>query len=255
LLEAAATKDSKVLVFPEFGLYSDTKNRTALSIVAEQIGAKGGLPCDDFSLHQQLQSPIIYQMSCAAKETKVAALVNMIDYVKCNNEDDKKCPDDGFYLYNTDIGLSSSGEFQAKYHKSHEYFGLKPQFNVPETPDYEIWTLENVDFGLFTCYDIFHMNPPKKYIDNGITHFLYPVQMGQIGDVTEISHWSKTHKAIMFVSNTALIGDKHKGIDVSTVYVSGEKQSGEIVPVSMNVDVDIEGKETTNSVFVADVPV
>ena len=129
LLEAAATKDSKVLVFPEFGLYSDTKNRTALSIVAEQIGAKGGLPCDDFSLHQQLQSPIIYQMSCAAKETKVAALVNMIDYVKCNNEDDKKCPDDGFYLYNTDIGLSSSGEFQAKYHKSHEYFGLKPQFN------------------------------------------------------------------------------------------------------------------------------
>ena len=184
LLEAAATKDSKVLVFPEFGLYSDKKNRIALSIVAEQIGAKGGLPCDDFSLHQQLQSPIIYQMSCAAKETKVAALVNMIDYVKCNNEDDKKCPDDGFYLYNTDIGLSSSGEFQAKYHKSHEYFGLKPQFNVPETPDYEIWTLENVDFGLFTCYDIFHMNPPKKYIDNGITHFLYPVQMGQIGDVT-----------------------------------------------------------------------
>jgi hypothetical protein len=41
LLEAAATKDSKVLVFPEFGLYSDTKNRIALSIVAEQIGAKG----------------------------------------------------------------------------------------------------------------------------------------------------------------------------------------------------------------------
>jgi predicted amidohydrolase len=246
LLEAAATKDAHVLVFPEFGLYSDTKNRTSLSIIAEQIGAKGGVPCTEFSAEQQLKSPIIFQMSCAAKETKVAALVNMIDYVECSVNDSSDCPEDGFYLYNTNVGLNKNGEFEAKYHKSYEYFGLKPQFNVPESPDYETWTLdEDLEFGLFTCYDIFHEDPPKKYVANGITNFLYPVQMGQIGDITVISHWSKTQKATMFVANSAVVGKA----DVSAIYVAGDKQHGEIVPISA-LDGDAE---SIGSVLVADV--
>lgn len=248
LMQAAATQEAHVLVFPEFGLApGGTKNRTALRSTAEKIGTKGGVPCADFTAEQQLQSPIVFQMSCSAKDTGVAALVNMIDFVECDPVEEKEdgCPDDGFYLYNTDIGLAGgTGEFQAKYHKSHEYFGLKPQFNVPPVPDYETWTIGEVEFGLFTCYDIFFGDPPKQYIANGVKHFLYPVQMGEIGDITMIWHWSKTQNATMFVANTALVGSK----DASSVYVAGAKQQGMRVPIS---GADASSKD---SVFVADVP-
>ena len=235
LMTSAVSGNSSFLVFPEFGLApGGTKDRTLLSQSAEKIGTPSGNPCLDYTLDEQQSKPILYKMSCAARELQLPVLVNMIDYIECSGANDDKCPSDGFYLYNTDVGISSQGGFEVKYHKSHEYMGLTPQFNVPAQSEPVTWNLDGIVYGIMTCYDIFFKQPAHTYLDDGVTHFMYPVQMGVIGDDTEIKHFSKKNKITLFAANTCLSDDKEPGC--SAVYVDGKKQEAERMPSKSNGD-------------------
>lgn len=231
LMASAVSGNSTFLVFPEFGLApGGTKDRTLLSQSAEKIGEAAGNPCVDYAQEDQQLRPILYHMSCSAKALQLPILVNMIDYVQCDVEKDTQCPTDGFYLYNTDVGISSQGVFEVKYHKSHEYIGLTPQFNVPQQSDPVSWILDGVEYGIMTCYDIFFSQPSQTYLDAGITHFMYPVQMGSLGDDTEIRHFSKKHKVTVYAANTCLSSKDDPSC--SAVYVDGKKEKVEMLKAS-----------------------
>ena len=265
MVHAAVRGSADILVFPEFGLSAcDNSNRTALSLLAERIpdiAATSLLnPCDNFTAEQQQQSPILFQMSCAAKESSISVLVNMIDYVPCtplhaqvtahkSHATANECPDDGHFNYNTDVVFDRTGALRAKYHKSHEFESLLPAYNQLPTPDYATYELEaagggRVVFGIFTCYDMLHTDPPEVYVKNGLKHFLYPVQTGLVGDKTYISHWSKKHHATVLAANDCLfhpgMGPDSEGKaqeqgrrDCSKVFQSGEELEAQIYEVDV----------------------
>ena len=192
LIGLAAANDAQIIVFPEFGLNPiDNQNRTELSIVAEEVPTVGTVPC--FSNTGQ----IIKRMSCAAVEQNISVLVNMVDRVK---------HDDGEYLYNTNVVFDEGGELVSKYYKSHEWYPLLRSYDQISKPDNATYTPSwgpKHGFGIFTCFDIMWPDPAvKTYIDEmQISHFLYPVQQGALGDETIIPHWSKQHSTTLLSAN------------------------------------------------------
>jgi hypothetical protein len=243
LMDSAATGGAGFLISPEFGLAPDgTKNRTTLAFSAEPVSTAATIginPCKDFTSKERELMPILYHMSCNALRTNVAALVNMIDIVQCEpsamvegsdtaerQRRHSDCPEDGLFLFNTDVGLSAEGVFEVLYHKGHEYWGLTPQFNVPPKPDYQTWTVKGENFGIFTCFDIFWPEPAKEYVKNGIRLFMYPVQMGLIGDETVIKHWSKRENSVIFASNTCVTSKITTGCGM--VFSNGSELAGEV---------------------------
>lgn len=204
LIQISKKNLANIVVFPEFGLTPCLENdRICLSNVAEKIPAPNNIiPCNNYEMY--LSMPILYQISCIAKENNIEVLINLIDYVDCDITLDSSCPSDNHYLYNTDVVFDNNGELKAKYHKSHEWPGLMPAYNEPITPDYVTYTSTfGVTFGIFTCFDILHENPPNEYIKNGINHILYPVKQGIIGEESIITGWSKMHNATILSSNLA----------------------------------------------------
>ena len=151
LMDAGIASEVDILVFPEFGLTPVPKNenRTEIAMLAEVIPSKGNNPCSDAESNvdengggSTANLSILQSISCHASKLKLNTMINMVDYVVCGPED-KNCPSDGFYLYNTDVLFDEAGAIAAKYHKSHEWFGLTPQYNVPDEISYETWTYVN----------------------------------------------------------------------------------------------------------------
>jgi predicted amidohydrolase len=201
LIQISKKNLANIIVFPEFGITPCIDNdRICLSNVAEKIPTPNNIiPCNN---EMFISMPILNQVSCMAKENNIEVLINLIDFVDCDITVDSSCPSDNHYLYNTDVVFDNNGELKAKYHKSHEWPKLMPAYNQPKTPDYVTYTSTfGVTFGIFTCFDILHENPPNEYIKNGINHILYPVQQGLLGEDSIISGWSKIHNATILSSN------------------------------------------------------
>lgn len=129
LTSLAKSKNAQILVFPEFGLNpTNDDSRESLYPYAEKIGnvennniESASIPCIDNSFSDK---PILRTMSCSARDNKLALLVNMVDWIDCDNSTDKNCPSDSHYQYNTDVIFDESGRLLIKYHKSHEFPGV-----------------------------------------------------------------------------------------------------------------------------------
>ena len=246
LIAKAADYGAQVIVFPEFGLAPlDNSNRTALAFVAESVPS----PEDAVQMRQRFSwtlQPILARLSAAAKKHSLPVLVNMVDSVPCPSGSD--CPDDGVYLYNTNVLLDATGALVARYHKSNEWPGLKPPYDQVAEGEYATWTAPfGVQFGIFTCFDIMWHSPAVDYVDAGIGHFLYPVQQGQIGEDTVISHWSKKYSTTVLSSNLAT--DRRH--DCSDVLVNGEKLAQEAKLYTVSPAKDGHG---TSNVVISRVP-
>jgi pantetheine hydrolase len=181
LIIAAAENDAQILVFPEFGLTpGDMANRTLLSSLAESIppAASSGVlvPCTDDSFDEE---SILKSMSCAAKASNMSVLINMIDSVLCvgKSADNDNCPDDGQYLYNTNVVFDEEGSIVAKYHKSHEWWPLLRSYDQAPADSATYHPSWGPEFGIFTCFDILHATPAVQlYVKQmHLSHFLYPV--------------------------------------------------------------------------------
>lgn len=151
----------KVLVFPEFGLtpYPADK-RSALYPFAEVIpsASERVIPCNNSAFSDR---PVLSTMSCAALKNKINVLVNTVDYVACDATVDANCPADDHYQYNTDIVFDEQGMLVAKYHKSHEWPGLRDAYDQPtSTSQVTFKSSFGVEFGLFICFDIMFEDPP-----------------------------------------------------------------------------------------------
>lgn len=203
LTRLAKANGAQILVFPEFGLISSSfDERADLYPFAEKIGAlqsPPAVPCDDTYYQDKT---IMMRMSCAAKESQLALLVNTVDWIDCNGATDANCPSDGHYQYNTDVIFNEHGEFVTKYYKSHEFPSLQKSYDeVPQPSQVTYKSSFGVEFGVFTCYDIMFADPAKVMRANGIEHFLYPVQQGKAGESAIIEPWSRNNDAVVLSAN------------------------------------------------------
>jgi hypothetical protein len=172
LISLAAKNGVQVLVFPEFGLTpGDMAVRSDLYPYIEIIPevATKARPCNDATFNDR---PILQRISCAAQQNKQLVLINMIDNVACDISTDAACPSDNHYQYNTDVVFDESGTLIAKYHKSHEWPGLKKAYDQPVAPSEVTFTASfGVEFGLFICFDIMFEDPPKVLRANGMIFY------------------------------------------------------------------------------------
>lgn len=239
LSKAAKGENADILVFPEFGLTATANNsRESIEPFAQPIPSVSAslpiIPCDAGSY-----SKILTECSCMAKHNSMAILVNTIDSQKCFTAD-ANCPSDGQFLYNTDVLFDQSGAIVAKYHKSHEWPGLKPPYDQPATPSRVTYKAPwGVEYGIFTCFDIMFQDPPVALVDMGIKHFLYPVQQGKLGEQVVIENWSKLHNVTILSANLgsgAGGGSDHGAGDCSGIVVSGSPLSAKKVHLKTRPD-------------------
>jgi pantetheine hydrolase len=217
-VEAAAKNGAQIISFPEFGLVPvKDDNRTAIGSIAEKIPDADGLtvPCDDPIFADRI---ILTRSSCMARENHIVVMVNMVDWIDCDSHEDSNCPSDGHYQITTDVLFDEQGRLAAKYHKSHEWPGLKPLYDQPTQPSQVTYKSSfGVEFGLFICFDIMFNDPPVVLVNSGVKHFLYAVKQGLIGEETLISGFSRRHNITLLSANLA--GVVH---DCSGVIVNGE---------------------------------
>lgn len=216
-ISLAAKYGVQVLVFPEFGLTPGPMNERAdLYPFIEKIPDVGdNVLCSDASYADR---PILQRISCAAQSAQRLVLINMIDNIPCDSATDSNCPSDGHYQYNTDVLFNEAGQVAAKYHKSHEFPGLRKAYDeVPSPSEVTYKSSFGVEFGLFICYDIMWEDPPKVLRNRGITNFLYAVSQGNIGESTIIEPWSKNNNATVLSAN---LGSGRK--DCSGLIVGGK---------------------------------
>lgn len=225
-IDLAALHGVQVLVFPEFGLTPVNANERAdLYPFAEKVPVISDqliLPCNDVSFSDM---PILSRISCAAQNSKILTLVNMIDSVSCDVAADSNCPSDGMYLYNVNVLFDETGRLVTKYHKSNEWPGLiAVGYDEPPEPSHVTYMSSfGVEFGMFTCFDIVWNDPPKVLRSQGIEHFLYPVKQGKIGEQTLIEPWSKNNLAVLLSSNLGSGKNDCSGIVVNGTAVPSTK--------------------------------
>ena len=202
-VELAAKNGAQIIAFPEFGLVPVADNdRAKLGEVAEKIPDADGqtIPCANAEFNDR---QILQRSSCMARDNSIVVMVNMIDWVDCS-AGDSNCPSDNHYQFTTDVIFDEAGRMAAKYHKSHEWPGLKPAYDQPANPSRVTYkTSFGVEFGLFICFDIMFQDPPVVLVDSGVRHFLYAVKQGLIGEDTLISGFSGRHNVTMLSANLA----------------------------------------------------
>ena len=202
LVALSTEYDVQVLVFPEFGLTPGAMDKRSdlypyIEVIPEI--SDNAIPCGDAAFNDR---PILQRMSCAAIKHRQLILVNMIDNVACDAATDSSCPSDNHYQYNTDVIFDVTGKLVSKYHKSHEVRSLQSAYDVPAVPAHITYKSSfGVEFGLFTCFDIMWEDPPKVLRESGIEHFLYAVDMHEIGDKTIIEGWSRNNNATLLSAN------------------------------------------------------
>lgn len=217
-VEAAAKNGAQIIAFPEFGLVPvKDDNRTAIGSIAEKIPDADGLtiPCGNPVFADRV---ILTRSSCMAQQNRIIVMVNMVDWIDCDRYEDPNCPSDEHYQITTDVLFDELGRLAAKYHKSHEWPGLKPLYDQPAQPSQITYKSSfGVEFGLFICFDIMFRDPPLVLVNSGVKHFLYAVKQGLIGEDTLISGFSSRNKVTLLSANLA--GAVH---DCSGVIVNGE---------------------------------
>lgn len=236
----AAVNGAQVIAFPEFGLVPvEDGNRTKIGELAEVIPNAEAkyIPCVDTSFSDR---PILSRSSCMAKSNHIVVMVNMVDWLDCDKTVDSNCPDDGHYQITTDVMFDESGMLVAKYHKSHEWPGLIPLYDEAAKPLKVTYRSSfGVEFGLFICFDIMFKNPAVELVDAGVTHFLYAVKQGLIGEHTLISGWSEKYGTTILSANLAAAVHDCSGVIVNgqtlpfEKYMLGEEYPEENVIVSV----------------------
>lgn len=153
----AAQKGAHIIVTPEYAICCFDLSRETVFPYLEDIPdpAVNWIPCND--PHRFGRTPVQERLSCIAKNSSIYFAANFGDKKRCNASD-SRCPEDGYYFYDTTVVFDPEGKLVARYHKYHLFFG-ELQFNVPEKPEISTFDTPFGKFGIFICYDILFYNP------------------------------------------------------------------------------------------------
>jgi pantetheine hydrolase len=209
----AGKQDVDILVFPEYGLTGyDSSSRAAWvsggwteNVPAPPPSGERLIPCDDTSKFSD--APSIVALSCAARQHKVAVVVNLVTY------------DSGRDMYNTDVALDTDGTLIARYHK----LNLWGETNMGRPADCPMTSFTpsfGVTFGLITCADLVYSFPTlglrSWVVKSGVTDFVVPVAWNngwsQMQVMATAQGWSLRANATLTVANELLRQSSGSGV-------------------------------------------
>lgn len=112
-------------------------------------------PCTQSEFSNRM---ILRNLSCLARQVKTVLVANMGDVQPC--KDERQCPSDGHYQFNTNVIFENDGTLIAKYHKQNLYGPEKKYFDAGTSSNCITFpTSFGVTFGTFTCFDLLYNEP------------------------------------------------------------------------------------------------
>ncbi|XP_015915341.2 biotinidase [Parasteatoda tepidariorum] len=166
-----------ILVFNEYGLIDDPENQGEMGRYAENIPdptKQKSNPCiEDHNNRIRLST-----ISCLARENHMYVVANLIDVQECDefcHENDvencaSECPNDGVFIYNTNVAFDREGNLIAKYHKMHPYF----ESADTAQPNFVTFDTEFGKFGLIICFDSVFGESVELAREYGIDTMVFP---------------------------------------------------------------------------------
>ncbi|XP_046383173.1 vanin-like protein 3 [Ischnura elegans] len=163
LIEEAKRKGADIVVFPEYGLTqlaaSSSRNLAIQFAQSVPTPPAPGTPSSAAQVPCLLpnSSMAIRRLSCSARENQIYVVVNLLEIAPCSITD-HACPEDGFFIYNTNVAFDRNGGVVSKYHKYNLF--KEPSVNTPKHSMYSTFDTDfGVTFGMFICFDILFEDP------------------------------------------------------------------------------------------------
>ncbi|XP_065204544.1 vanin-like protein 1 [Planococcus citri] len=166
-----------IVVFPEGTLYGFSSipimRQSAIFISTYVPSADAFIvPCD----HEHYTESHLRKLSCAARENKIYVAVNVLEKV----HSPKSLAWDGLIFHNTEVVFDRNGMVIARYRKFNLYTERWTN-HIDSTDEPELVTFKTdfgVEFGVFTCFDMFFVEPALQLVqERNIKHFIFSAQL------------------------------------------------------------------------------
>ncbi|GFS93261.1 pantetheinase [Nephila pilipes] len=205
--EIAKSKGADCIVFPEYGVFSPGE-RSQLKRFLEDIPdpkASRVNPCEESETYSD--RPILYALSCLAKNNSIFVVANTGDIKKCEGEPD--CPSDGDFHFNTNVVFDRTGTLLVRYHKEHLFY----EFGMDLARETQQDTTFETDFGTFAtyiCFDIDYADMSRVARQPDVDGIMFPTmwveQPPQMKSIQIWEAWAIANNSTILASNIQLPG-------------------------------------------------
>ncbi|XP_054707475.1 biotinidase-like [Uloborus diversus] len=147
----AKEKGAELILFPEYGIFPPSTERREIKKFVEYIPdpkLHRTNPCDERKVY--INRPILYTLSCIAKENNLIVVANTGDIQPCEGKPD--CPEDGVYQFNTNVVFDKDGNLIFRYYKEHLFF--EQGMDLPKLNHDPVFKTDLGTFATFVCFDI-----------------------------------------------------------------------------------------------------
>lgn len=159
----ASRENADIIVFPEDGILYGLKDREEVSKWAENVPEPGVLPC----LDENVTTPLLANLSCMARESRIYLVANIIDKKPCNASD-HGCPRDKIKYLNTNVAFSRNGTLVSRYHKNHLF--IEPLMSPADPFEFAVFHTDfDVHVGMFICFDVLFNESSRLVREHNIT--------------------------------------------------------------------------------------
>ncbi|GFW30653.1 biotinidase [Trichonephila clavipes] len=204
--EIASSKGADAIVFPEYGIFSPGE-RSQLKDFLEDIPdpkASRVNPCDESEMFSD--RPILYTLSCMAKNNSIFVVANTGDIKDCKGNPD--CPEDAVFHFNTNVVFDRTGTLVVRYHKEHLFY----EFGMDLARGQQDTTFET-DFGTFATYICFDLDygrmsrvARQPSVDGVMFTTMWVEQPPQMKSIQVWEAWSLANNSTLLASNIQLPG-------------------------------------------------
>ncbi|XP_015929207.1 pantetheinase [Parasteatoda tepidariorum] len=199
--EIASSKGADIIVYPEYGLFYPG-DRSQLKSFLEDIPDPKKFqanPCDEKDYY--LKKPILYTLSCIARNNSIVVVANTGDIKNCTGE--SECPEDGVFHYNTNVVFDRNGTLILRYYKEHLFFELG--MDLPKEQQDPTFTTDFGTFATYICFDIIfeRMSQVAKWpqVDGIMFSTMWFENPPQYVSVPLWQGWALGNNATIVVSN------------------------------------------------------
>lgn len=221
----ASENGAKILVLPEDGIFVADYVDYIESLVEEvpnpdSLNGDNNNPCNQPELYAKAM-PILSKLSCLAKENNIYLVANYGTQMHCEPKiqvNDTKCPDNGRFLFNTNVVFDSSGNYIKRYRKYNLFVEV---FDRAPAIEHVYFDTPFGRFGLMTCFDMMFAKPAIDLIEKfNINTMLFPTwwfdEVPFLAATQFQDGWSWTNNINLLASNVHILAKGSVGSSISS---------------------------------------